>query len=424
MMELGQMRHSCKIVGVLVVLAGCEDTGAVRSSGSATAGTGGADTDTDTDGTGSGGIEQRDPVPLEALCFEPAVDLPWSGPSPAGFADVTGDGRADVVVTATASGGRQATVHVGAAGEERWLATVQTAIADGDDALLADATADGVADLLVVGDALTIYAGTQTGELLEAAQSTPLSAYRAWAAIDFDRDGAVDLLAADFEEQLHTLRGLGDGRFEATQSVAISAPMASAELFADRSGGAAAGLISGLAAGCVECEESAFSLLAIGADGSIDPRGLITWAATWTMIEPTVGQLYGGGTPEVIVDFGTDQRSVFAQVDGELDIAGYLPNGPLGFGDFNGDGKRELALHDETSLGVYRDEQRILDVPAPAAPGALRRRRGRGRLRRRHPVRSRQLQHRNEPARAGRARAARHSMLGPPRSTLLLLRSP
>jgi hypothetical protein len=362
------MARARAVVVSVALLAGCEESGARRGSGTAGATTGGVDTDTGTAGSASGGIEQRDPVELEALCFEPVVETPWSGPSPAGFADVTGDGRADIVVTAAAGGSRRAKVHVGGTAQERWVATVDTEIVAGSEAILADATADGLADLLVIGEGVTVYAGTETGVLFQTAHTTALTPYRAFALLDFDRDGAIDLLAADFDEQLHTLRGRGDGRFELQHTVSISAPMGSARLYADRSGEPAAGVISGLAAGCIECEESAFSLLAIGPDGAIEPRGVITWSATWTMIEPTVGQLYGGGTPEIIVDFGTDQRTVFTQMQGALDIGGYLPNGPLAFGDLNGDARPELALHDGASLGIYRDQQRVLEVAVPPAP--------------------------------------------------------
>lgn len=338
------------------------DGGASTATIGVTSGsTGGVDASSGS--TGGAPVEPVEPFALASLCAAKVVELPWNAAPPLGFGLVDGDSRADLV----------AAVHR----DDGWTVSVFAGIEDGfelDPVLgpfekgtrerLADADADGLVDLLVQGDRLVVHRAAGDGSFDPLDPTTSLSGFRSVDFVDYDGDGVLDLVAADFEDRIAVLGGRGDGAFEPVSSTDVTAH-ASAIVHTSRSGRPSVGLLTGTAAGCLDCDGSAFSLLQIEPDGTLLPVGALEWGASWSMILPTVTELVGGGTAEVIVELGLDQRSVFGQREGVLEVIGTLPNGPLGFGDLNADGVTELVVAaSDGRLQVYDTEAESLTKAA------------------------------------------------------------
>ncbi len=330
---------------------------------------------TSSDSSGGPGPQTpaRPSEPLSEVCFETQPSIAWSGLTPRWLVDVTGDGRADAITVVGSGGATVVSVFEGRGGPQPWTTSVDSTLEMPGDLQVADIDGDGRMDILGLGPELVTFAGGGDGTLEALPTTTSLSDYQSVAVLDFDSDGRADLLLTTFASELESHRGRGDGSFERIASTALADELPGTRLFAGRSGTLAAGVMMGAAAGCLECSESAFSVLAVEGSGAVVPLGGLQFSAMWKLISPTVGSVYASARPEVFVDFGVEQRTVFSVGDGELVTAGYLPNGPVGFGDLNADGSAELVLLDERGdLRVYadgpRDVRAVLTAQVGAAP--------------------------------------------------------
>ena len=158
--------------------------------------------------------------------FGPAIASPVSYGSPGAFelavADVTGDGRPDLVTTYFQ--GNSVVVYRGV-GDGSFAAPTTYAVGAGAyDVAAGDVNGDGRVDLVVVNataNTLSLLTGAAGGGLNPAVTVAAGAAPRRVAVGDIDADGKADVVVANTVSGLTLLHGNGDGTFVAT---AVSAP--------------------------------------------------------------------------------------------------------------------------------------------------------------------------------------------------------
>jgi hypothetical protein len=366
---MGWVAHALAGASLLLEL-GCTADPSGRAGGTDTTATTGPKAD-DPEATTTGAPSE---IPLDGLCLGAPERLDWPGVPPRALVDVDGDGRADVLTTSYVGDRWAARVFLGHEedGTGRWQTMVETVLDPGQGQLIDDVDGDGRSDIVIIGDVLTSQLGTEDGTFAPAARTFSVGPYVAFATADFDDDGLLDLLGATYQGRIQSLRGLGDGDFEFAAGLDVPIEQDAVQLFADEVDGTNVGLLTGVAAGCLGCQSSQFSLIRIETDGTMQSVAGIEWSAGWETIVPTIGELFGGGSPEIIVELGLDQRSIFTEQGGELVATGALTNGARAFGDLNGDDRPELVVHDEQRVRVFTDGgdalAETLSVPAASAP--------------------------------------------------------
>ncbi|TMQ54159.1 MAG: PKD domain-containing protein [Candidatus Eisenbacteria bacterium] len=227
--------------------------------------------------------------------FGPAAVVPVEGqPGDFNVADVTGDGIPDLVLVDRA-GGRLA-IHAGR-GDGSFAAPVPVGVgAHPSTVALGDLDGDGLLDAVTgngVESSVSILRGQGGSLALIAVLPTGRFAFDVGLE-DLDRDGHLDLVVVG-DDGLHSLRGRGDGTFEAARA----APTLG------RGGGIVIGDLNGDSIPDVATVGSNFVSVFPGAgDGSFDP-----YIAFGTGVGPgglALGDLNGDGRPDLITADHTD----------------------------------------------------------------------------------------------------------------------
>jgi hypothetical protein len=224
-----------------------------------------------------------------------------------------------------------------------------------------DFNGDGIPDLAVTGDGVMILLGNGDSTF-QPPVSYP-AGYGAIAVGDFNGDGILDLAVADYGDGLTNpgntvfiLLGNGDGTFQAAVGYQVGfSPTAVA--VADFNGDGKLDLAV-TNAGTECCPGGSVSILLGNGDGSFQPQVLYKVGAGPTSV--AVGDFNGDGKPDLVVtNRGNDLGNISVLLnhgDGTFApqvtyAAGDHP-ASVAVGDFNADGKLDLAVADSSSNTV------------------------------------------------------------------------
>ena len=211
---------------------------------------------------------------------------------------------------------------------------------------VADFNGDGIPDLAVNSNAVTVYLGSANGTYTEAAMPTIQGPTEGPMVIaDFNGDGIPDLALGMYSSATVTiLIGKGDGTFAAPAEVSLPSGSfgPSQVLTADINGDGNADLI------VVDSYDSTIDVLLGNGDGTftaaVDPSISVRPACVAT------GDFNGDGKIDLaIADSYTDSIVILTgNGDGTFAAAGTFHSGTRGAqiaaADFNGDGKLDLAV--------------------------------------------------------------------------------
>lgn len=223
------------------------------------------------------------------------------------------------------------------------------------DLVISDFNRDGKADVAVVEDEgrrLLVFLGNGAGSLsLYREYPLPDSAERI-AAGDLNRDGNVDFVISWRPSSLVVFLGSGDGTFQIGGSIKLAAPFSGPVAVADlnRDG------IVDIAAGCGSSSASLAILLGNG-DGTF--RGAVYYPAFFQPWGIAAGDFNGDSIPDLAV--ACTGSSPSNPLRPEKSVIIFIGSGdgkfralsPINFaptptklisGDFNGDGRTDLAL--------------------------------------------------------------------------------
>jgi len=200
---------------------------------------------------------------------------------------------------------------------------------------------------------------------------SPITSYavgtnpQAVVSTDFDGDGRLDFALANSDHSPSVLLGNGDGTFRASgysfggvQSVAVGDFNGDARpdlvaLFGGRDGVAVAlgngdGTFQAAQVAYIGMTPTSVVVGDLNADGKLDL--VATSYSAWGSVDPYTGNSYGGSAGYANVLMGNGDGT-FASNFGTYSLNEYTSGSSSALGDFNGDGKLDLAADGSVLLG-------------------------------------------------------------------------
>ena len=248
----------------------------------------------------------------------------------------------------------------------------------------ADLNGDGRVDLVTASGSspvLTVILEAGNGSFLPPASVTNGAPALDLAVADFDGDGQLDLATlAEDGEQVLLLLGRGDGNFGEPVAVSIgSSVIAIAAADLDRNG--RADLVVAAAA------PGGTGIWLGAGDGTFEQSQILSVPGVTSIV---VGDLDGNATLDLVLGsisyeepaVGSDVPFYAGNGDGTFTFVGNVATGvnpsTIATADFDGDGRRDVAIGDFTSdrLEVYRSANggtfaHVDGIPAAVDPGNL-----------------------------------------------------
>jgi hypothetical protein len=233
----------------------------------------------------------------------------------------------------------------------------------GNTVLTADFNGDGIPDLVILGnDTISVLLGNGDGTFT-AAPSPSADLPGAIAVGDFNGDGIPDLAVAPVldEGNSEVLLGKGDGTFTITNGsfgIGNGTSTSNSIAAADFNGDGKLDLVET----CASLDDRPCNLLLIqsgNGDGTFmqSPAVLIALAFSGSQ-SMAVGDFNGDGKPDLAVtNSGANGVNVFLNTGGSLTAVGAIPATgasptSIAAADFNGDGKLDLAVANSGSNNV------------------------------------------------------------------------
>lgn len=274
------------------------------------------------------------------------VDVVVGGPTNAIRAhDLNGDGRLDLVV----SGGQSVLVLAGRGDGSFEVSWSGAAGENPVDLAIADLDEDGLADLAVANhetDYVTLLFGIAGGGFERRDHSrfrVGVSPHpHAVALLDIDSDGHPDLLVDDRSpESIRLFRGLGDGAFAGAEMIAVGGDPYRGMSLADLTGDGLADLITP--------NPDHVAVLVAEADGGFRPRASL--AAPFGPFSVAAGDFNGDGRRDIAAASGEGAGSLavwHGRGDGSFSVAELyeIARGPTksAAADLTGDGRAEVLV--------------------------------------------------------------------------------
>jgi hypothetical protein len=272
-------------------------------------------------------------------------------------ADFNGDGNPDFALSDSNGNVR---LLLGAPNGVFQSPAIDTGLAGLGTLLSGDFNNDGKADLAgfmpSAGDAITTYLGNGDGTFQGSIQSPTLPQPLSLAAGDLNGDGNLDLAitsgpGCDCNEQISTLLGDGTGRFSmiSQYSLPFGHPF---PVLADMNQD---GILDAVVGNEYGGFYSGFDILLGNGNGSLQsPKHYIFPPSNTAPNSMVVADLNADGKPDVVGGLGNGIVEVFIN-KGKNQFAppvfyylnSFAPGGPLPYlvaGDFNGDGKIDIAV--------------------------------------------------------------------------------
>jgi hypothetical protein len=198
------------------------------------------------------------------------------------------------------------------------------------------------------------------------------------AVADFNGDGIADLLVGvDYPGAVNVFLGIGDGTFQSPMSVSLPGPFAFA--VADFNNDGYADVIA-----VYPAPNYAIGVMLGNGDGTFQPQVTTTFGADWESV--AVADFNGDGKPDVVLAWSFGLAVLLGNGDGTFQQPLVNLNGPgtpvagtsIAIGDFNGDGKPDIAADDMSSPGIptgsiyilYGNGDGTFQAPAPFAANA------------------------------------------------------
>jgi FG-GAP-like repeat len=283
--------------------------------------------------------------------FEPAVQYAvGAGPIAIVAGDFNGDGRLDLAVSD--SDGVQILLGNGD-GTFEPAKTVAAGIAG--DLVAGDFTGDGPLDLAVAGgdtnDVVSVLLGNGDGTFQPAVQYAVGSGPSAIVAGDFSGDGKLDLAVTNaLSGNVSILMGNGDGTFQPQVTYAVGS-LPESIVAGDFTGDGRLDLaVANLGPGTLDSDT--VSVLLDNGDGTFQPQVTYALASASSPMSIVAGDFTGDGKLDLAVANDTLAPGTVSVLLGNGDGT-FLPQvtypvgvfpGAIAAGDFNGDGKSDLAV--------------------------------------------------------------------------------
>jgi hypothetical protein len=284
--------------------------------------------------------------------FQAAVNYNYAagpGPSSVAVGDFNGDGKPDLAVT---NSGYNSSIGVLLGnGDGTFQAAVSYAAGSAPRSMaVGDFNGDGKPDLAVAnGSGISVLLGNGDGTFEAAVNYATGSDPHSVAVGDFNGDGKPDLAVANqSSSNVSVLLGNGDGTFQAAVNYAVGG--ASSVAVGDFNGDGKPDL-------AVTSPQASFfgvgnvSVLLGNGDGTFQAAG--NYAVGSLPVSVVVGDFNGDGKPDLAVAnflsiFSSGISVLLGNGDGTFQAAVNYGAGPnpnaLAVGDFNGDGKPDLAV--------------------------------------------------------------------------------
>ena len=280
------------------------------------------------------------------------------GPVWVGVGDFNGDGKPDLVTanigTCCSFGGNGSMSVLLGDGDGTFRPAVNySAGSYANSGVVGDFNSDGKADVVIAGNAgLYVLLGNGDGTFRNALLSNTSNNYTSLGSADFNGDGVPDLVALSGGSVVIFL-GNGDGTFQPPATVMASGVYFSFLAVADMNVDGKADLIG------LSTSYSAGATVLLGnGDGTFQPGLNGPGTGNANPMAFSVGDFNGDGKPDVAMVYWTAVALQLGNGDGSLQtgIVSNLSFTPGSFalaGDFNGDGKLDIAYVGYVSSFVY-----------------------------------------------------------------------